>query len=82
VSTSQTVTAGDPLGLNILFTGTQSLPAAADIDIYDYVTGTKKATYKSVAIQDRKIHIGSPAVDSVLRAAGKYKITVSLDTGV
>lgn len=46
------------------------------------MTGVKKATFKSVSIQDKKIHLGSPTVDEFLRVAGKYKLVVSAGENV
>ena len=82
VTTSQTIIAGDAAGFNVLFTGSQPLSTVANLDIYDYITGVKRATFKSVSIQNKKIHLGSPAVDDFLRVAGKYKLVISAGESV
>ncbi|MCB9807457.1 hypothetical protein H6768_06350 [Candidatus Peribacteria bacterium] len=66
---AQSVTAGDLSGLNVILTGLDVYPKTVDITVRDYITGEEYSTYKSVPVSGDTIHLGSPAVDSLIRRA-------------
>lgn len=76
-TTSQTITAGDTRGIEILLSGTDSYPATVDIVVHDYVTGQEQALFRAVPVIDGRIRLGTPAVDSLIRKAGRYTMTLT-----
>jgi hypothetical protein len=75
-STSQTLTAGSPQGIDILLSGLATYSQIADITVRDYVTNKEIASYNSIPVLNGKIRLTSPLVDTVLKRSGRYVLTV------
>lgn len=52
---------------------------SAHIRIDDSLSGVQVGLFRAVPLIKNTLHIGSPAIDTILRKTGRYNVTIEMD---
>lgn len=79
LTTSETIEAGDKNGINLILSETKTPITRVNIEIRDYITGKNYASLKGISVNQNRLQILPSSIDTLIKRAGKY--TISLESG-